>query len=210
MIGWTSSMITLINSYMTEADLCEIARVSTGKKKRTNEELIRHLIRQGHDSIFEHAVVTFLVEVPIYTARQWMRHRIGSYTEKSGRYSEMEGFELSVDGVDEEVMNEVERLYDIYRQLMKDGIKKEDARQILPLCTMTKFYWTVNLRSLMNFLSNRMDFHAQADILNNSKEVYEAFRKHYPNVAQAWAAREHATKRFLKEWREKDEVKSQE
>jgi len=81
---------------MTEADLCEIARVSTGKKKRTDEELIRHLIRQGHDSVFEHAVMTFLVEVPIYTARQWQRHRIGSFTEKSGRYSEMADFELTV------------------------------------------------------------------------------------------------------------------
>src|SRR6056297_2270168 len=89
-------MIKLINKYMTEANLCDIARISTGKKRRSDEELLRFLIEQGHDSIFEHAVMTFLVEVPIYTARQWMRHRIGSYTEKSGRYSEMEDFKRTI------------------------------------------------------------------------------------------------------------------
>mgnify|MGYP001177942661 CR=1 FL=1 len=202
-------MVRIINSYMTEADLCEIARVSTGKKKRTDEELIRHLIRQGHDSVFEHAVMTFLVEVPIYTARQWQRHRIGSFTEKSGRYSEMEDFELTAGcepKLKEAINTEMIALFEYYGQLMKDGLKKEEARQVLPLCTLTKFYWTVNLRSLMNFLSQRMDVHAQADILNNARAVYEAFKEKYPNIADAWAAREHATKRFLKEWRKKDEI----
>src|SRR6056297_2348712 len=88
-------MVKLINTYMSEKDIAEIARISTGKHKRTDEELIRFLINNNHTSPFEHASMTFLVEAPIYTARQWMRHRIGSYTEKSGRYSEMESFDSS-------------------------------------------------------------------------------------------------------------------
>jgi len=57
----------------------------------------------------------------------------------------------------------------------------------------------------MNFLSNRMDVHAQADILNNARAVYEAFKEKYPNIADAWAERTHALKHFLKEWRAKGE-----
>jgi thymidylate synthase (FAD) len=193
-------MIKLINKYMTEADLCDIARISTGKKSRADDELIRFLIEQQHDSIFEHAVMTFLVEVPIYTARQWQRHRIGSYTEKSGRYSEMEDFELTA-GCEpklKEAMNvEMIALFEYYGQLMKDGLKKEEARQVLPLCTMTKFYWTVNLRSLMNFLSLRMDPHAQQDIKENAKEVCKLFEGSYPTIARRWLEREAAIKKFL-------------
>jgi thymidylate synthase (FAD) len=200
-------MVKLINSYMTEADLCEIARISTGKKSRADEELIRFLIEQGHDSIFEHAVMTFLVEVPIYTARQWQRHRIGSFTEKSGRYSEMTGIISSLDFEPRDEELEPAKVtfdaFEAYEKLITKGVKKEDARQVLPLCTATKFYWTVNLRSLMNFLSLRMDAHAQRDIRENANEIYKFFEKEYPNIARRWLERESAVKKFLDEWRTK-------
>jgi len=198
--------------------LCDIARISTGKKSRADEELIRFLIEQQHDSIFEHAVMTFLVEVPIYTARQWQRHRIGSFTEKSGRYSKMEDYDLSFLLQDEKrrgapVMDdaeiEVKQTFELYNWMLCGGVKKEVARQILPLCTLTKFYWTVNLRSLMNFLSLRMDPHAQQDIRENAQAVYEIFEKEYPNIANEWAKREFAVKAFLKDWRALNETKSQ-
>src|SRR6056297_3618059 len=113
MTYWSSSMVKLINSYLTEADICEIARISTGKKKRSDETLVEYLVRQGHDSIFEHAVMTFYVEVPIYTARQWMRHRIGSYTEKSGRYSEMEEYDMDTELSNwKNVLDEAFKAYD--------------------------------------------------------------------------------------------------
>lgn len=127
-------MVKLINSYMTEADIANIARISTGRKSRADEELIRFLIQEGHDSCFEHAVMTFYVEVPIYTARQWMRHRIGSYTEKSGRYSEMESFDCSFHTADERrkgapVMDDalytVEETFDLYQTMISGGVKKE-------------------------------------------------------------------------------------
>jgi len=89
-------MVKPINVYMNEGEIADIARVSTGKKNRSDEELLRLLIERGHYSVFEHAVMTFYVKVPIYTARQWMRHRIASYTEKSGRYSEMEEYDVNV------------------------------------------------------------------------------------------------------------------
>jgi len=196
-------MIKLINKYMTEADLCEIARISTGKKSRSDEELLRFLIEQQHDSIFEHAVMTFLVEVPIYTARQWQRHRIGSFTEKSGRYSKMKGVTTNFDP-DVEVpifLEPIQTAFEAYKELMSNGVKKEDARQVLPLCTGTKFYWTVNLRSLMNFLSLRMAEGAQQDIRENANEVYKLFEDSYPNIARRWLERESAVKKFLDKWR---------
>jgi len=80
----------------------------------------------------------------------------------------------------------VEETFDIYRSMVCGGVKKEVARQILPLCTMTKFYWTVNLRSLMNFLSNRMAAGAQTDIRENANEVYRLFEESYPTIADAY------------------------
>jgi thymidylate synthase (FAD) len=154
--------------------------------------------------------MTFLVEVPIYTARQWQRHRIGSFTEKSGRYSKMEDYDLSFLLKDEKrrgapVMDdaeiEVKQTFELYNWMLCGGVKKEVARQILPLCTLTKFYWTVNLRSLMNFLSLRMDPHAQQDIRENAKEVCKLFENSYPTIARRWLEREAAIKKFLSERR---------
>src|SRR6056297_1885290 len=179
-------MVEFINTYMTEADLANIARISTGKKKRSDKELLRLLIERGHYSVFEHAVMTFYVKVPIYTARQWMRHRIASYTEKSGRYSEMEEYDVNVRFNAEDMADRATEMFEYYDELIKGGVKKEDARQILPLCTFTEFYWTVNLRSLMNFLKLRMDKHAQADIRENAYVVYNLFRDSYPTIADAY------------------------
>jgi len=187
---------------ITESDLCEIARVSTGRKKRSDEELIQHLIDLCHDSIFEHATMTFYVKCPIYTARQWMRHRIGSFTEKSGRYSQMKDYEATISTEDQDVVDETLcELFGYYTEMVNAGTKKEEARQVLPLCTLTEFYWTVNLRSLMNFLSNRADKHAQKDISENAEQVSKIFKEYYPNIFAAWKKRDDDVKRFLSERR---------
>jgi thymidylate synthase (FAD) len=194
---------------ITEADLCNFARISTGKQKRTDEELIRHLIDLEHESIFEHASMTFFVKVPIYTARQWMRHRMGSFTEKSGRYSEMDDFEFGgfsvskkkecdVETYSEDTEKVINDDFGWYKYLLEGGFKKEEARQMLPLCTLTEFYWTVNLRSLMNFLSLRMDVHAQKDIRENAEKIYKIFEEYYPTVAKAWKQKDSEVKEFLK------------
>ena len=97
----------------------------------------------------------------------------------------------------------VEETFDIYNWMVCGGVKKEVARQILPLCTMTKFYWTVNLRSLMNFLSNRMAAGAQTDIRENANEIYKFFEQEYPNIAKVWRERDEAVRKFFKKWRTK-------
>jgi thymidylate synthase ThyX len=104
----------------------------------------------------------------------------------------------------------INQAFNAYQDLLSNGVKKEDARKVLPLCTGTKFYWTVNLRSLMNFLSNRMDVHAQADIRENANEIYELFEKEYPNIATAWFDENSAIKWFLADRRERNETQNQE
>src|SRR6056297_2736157 len=106
-------MVKLMHSYLNDTNLANIARISTGKKKRSDKELIELLIEKGHMSVFEHACMTFRVKVPIYTARQWMRHRIGSYTEKSGRYSEMKQYDMDTELSNwKNVLDEAFKAYD--------------------------------------------------------------------------------------------------
>jgi thymidylate synthase (FAD) len=127
---------------------------------------------------------------------------MASYLEKSGRYSEMSDFETTIPAEWEYAVDELlGAVFDFYTDMIHTGTKKEDARQVLPLCTKTRFYWTVNLRSLMNFLSQREDEHAQADIHENAKQVFGIFQEHYPTIAEAWRKKDLEVKAFLRERR---------
>jgi thymidylate synthase (FAD) len=166
-----------------EDAIVKYARICYGREDTDNKEgLISTLIRNGHTSVFEHSVFTFKIKCPIYTARQWMRHRIGSYTEKSLRYTKPE--EYDVPSFKSHEMEDTYRAYmklayKIY-ELFLSSEKREDARAILPLSTMTEFYWTVNARSLMNFLTLRLDLHAQENIRSMANDVLNIFREKMP------------------------------
>lgn len=160
------------------------ARVSFGQRSEEMGEaevgLINFLMRERHGSPFEHNLFTFHVVAPIFVAREWMRHRIGSYNEYSGRYRKMQprfyvpsGDALrtqvgkpgsySFDQLDEvtgvtaqcHIRVNCEDAWDKYEAMLESGVAKEVARQVLPLNLYTEFYWTVNARALMNFLSLR-------------------------------------------------------
>ena len=126
---------------------------------------------------FETIVFTFDVKCPIFVARQWMRHRIGSFNEESLRYCVAEGEVYVPDFKDEFNCQFWERInyrqFEEYEMLIARGIPKEQARSILPLGTYTKFYWTVNGRSLMNFLKLRLDKGAQAEIREYAKVILD-------------------------------------
>ena len=157
------------------------ARRCWRSENKSNEEsdrnLIRHLLRKGHMTPFEAMVFTFDVKCPIFVARQWMRHRIGSFNEESLRYCEAEREYFIPRGLNQQLLafwkmyNDGQ--FDRYNFLMKQGIPKEQARSILPLGTYTKFYWTVNGRSLMNFLKLRLDKSAQAEIREYAEAILD-------------------------------------
>ena len=144
--------------------------------EKSDRNLIRHLLREGHMTPFETIVFTFDVKCPIFVARQWMRHRIGSFNEESLRYCVAERDYFIPHGLNQQQLafwkmyNDEQ--FDRYN-LLTQTMPKEQARSILPLGTYTKFYWTVNGRSLMNFLRLRLDKSAQAEIREYAKVILD-------------------------------------
>ena len=173
--------------------------------------LINFLMRERHGTPFEHNSFRFHVKCPLFVAREWFRHRIGSFNEFSARYSEVpaefyvpkqenvrtqagkpgaysflpmdERTSIEVEGALEDVNN---YCYEAYIALIDMGVAKELARAVLPVSMYTQFYWTVNARSLMNFLSLRLSKTAQLDIRGYAKSVEAIFADKMPVTYKAW------------------------
>jgi len=169
------------------------ARVSYGqgtKSYREDAGLIDYLLRNSHTSPFEQVVLTYHVRLPIFVARQWVRHRTARLNEVSGRYSVMkDDFYLpaaediamqstdnkqgrSAEALDSEAAEKVRAAmtegqkasYASYISLVDEGIARELARINLPLSLYTEWYWQIDLHNLFNFLRLRLDAHAQKEI----------------------------------------------
>jgi thymidylate synthase (FAD) len=181
--------VELVRSSASDADVLFAARVSTQGEQSLDEldadparskGLINYLMRSRHGSPFEHNSMTFYVQAPIFVFREFMRHRIASYNEESGRYRELEpvfyvpgperkltqtgkpGHYTFVDGTPEQqalVQTETRRIcteaYQSYRRMLSAGVAREVARIVLPVSIYSSMYVTLNARSLMNFLSLR-------------------------------------------------------
>jgi thymidylate synthase (FAD) len=151
-------------------------RSENKSSEESDRNLIRHLLREGHMTPFETIVFTFDVKCPIFVARQWMRHRIGSFNEESLRYCVAERDYFIPSGLNQQQLafwkmyNDEQ--FDRYN-LLKQTMPKEQARSILPLGTYTKFYWTVNGSSLMNFLKLRLDKAAQKEIREYAEAILD-------------------------------------
>jgi thymidylate synthase (FAD) len=169
------------------------ARVSFARHKEEMDEsdagLIRFLMRDRHGTPFEHNSFRFHIRTPIFVAREWFRHRIGSFNEFSMRYAKATdefyvpapedvrsqvgkpgsySFEQVSPEIAEQTREELqavyETAYDTYQRLVDLGVARELARCVLPVGAYTEFYWTVNARSLMNFISLRAAETAQREI----------------------------------------------
>jgi len=189
----------------------QAARVSVGQGLKTPEKdrrLINYLMKHEHGTPFEHAVFKFHVKSPIFVAREWFRHRMASYNEISQRYVEVKD-EFYVpdrlrkpakgnkqaseftDFPDEgEIIKKIEEtyrtVYQAYRELLERGVARELARIVLPLGIYTQFYWTVNARSLMNFLRLREAPDAQWEIRQYAKVILRIFHEKMPWTSEAW------------------------
>jgi thymidylate synthase (FAD) len=167
--------------------------------------LVRFLMRERHSTPFEHGVFRFHIKCPIFVAREWMRHRAGSYNEHSARYSELpdefyvpEAADVRTqvgkpgsyrfEPVDDELAeatrvtlrDSYRAAYDAYRGLIDRGVAREIARMALPVGIYTQFHWTLNARSLMNFLSLRNAESAQLEIRRFAEAVEQIFAEHMP------------------------------
>jgi thymidylate synthase (FAD) len=181
--------VELIKASASDADVIWAARVSTAGEQSMDEigedparsaGLINYLARERHGSPFEHTSMTFFISAPIFVFREFMRHRIASYNEESGRYRELKpvfyvpnkdrnliqigktGAYEFVPGTDEQFNVTVDAMkdayvvaYESYKKMLDAGIAREVARAVLPVATYSSMYVTMNARALMNFLSLR-------------------------------------------------------
>jgi thymidylate synthase (FAD) len=181
--------VELVKASASDADVIWAARVSTAGEQSLEEigedparsaGLINYLARERHGSPFEHTSMTFFISAPIFVFREFMRHRIASYNEESGRYRELSpvfyvpdadrkliqigkpGAYTFVDGTKEQLeiteaaMKETYTLaYKQYQVMLDAGIAREVARAVLPVGLYSSMYVTMNARALMNFLSLR-------------------------------------------------------
>jgi thymidylate synthase (FAD) len=193
------------------------ARVSFARHKTEMDDsdagLIRFLLRERHGTPFEHNAFRFHIRAPIFVAREWFRHRVGSFNEFSMRYAKATddfyvpapedvrtqvgkpgaySFEPVSDDVAETTREELRQVYDAayaaYERLVELGVARELARAALPVAAYTEFYWTVNARALMNFLSLRNAEMAQREIRRYAEACERFFAERMPVTYEAFVA----------------------
>ena len=199
--------------------IVQAARVSYGEgTKQISEDrgLIRYLMRHRHSTPFEMVEFKFLVSMPIFIARQWIRHRTASVNEYSARYSivpdrfyiptleairkqsasNRQGGEQGFDAADpaqvktaEEFLayvKQVETLYQQYLSLTQQGVSRELARIGLPVNVYTEWYWKCDLHNVLRFLSLRLDAHAQLEIREFAAAMLALIEPLVPLTVEAW------------------------
>lgn len=197
-----NGFIRLVDYMGTDERIVQAARVSYGKGTKTVREdsaLIDYLLRNQHTSPFEQVILTFHVKLPIFVARQWIRHRTAHLNEISGRYSILKNEfyvpakeDVALQGInnkqgrkDEPVSDELshavitsmieqqENAYTNYETLLDKNIARELSRINLPLSTYTEWYWQLDLHNLFHFLKLRLDVHAQKEIRVYAEVIFQ-------------------------------------
>ena len=207
--------VRLVDYLGSDERIVQAARVSYGKGTKTYREdsgLINYLLRNEHTSPFEQVILTFHIKLPIFVARQWIRHRTARVNEISGRYSVMDpefyvpenahiAFQSidnkqgrAADDVDPWLLQEVSAMleashqeaYKHYEWLLNQNIARELARVVLPLSLYTEWYWQIDLHNLLRFLRLRLDAHAQLEIRKYAEVLYTIGKTICPAVFEAF------------------------
>ncbi len=207
--------VRLVDYMGGDQRIVQSARVSYGKgtkSVRQDRGLINYLLKHEHTSPFEQVVLTFHCKMPIFVARQWVRHRTARLNEISGRYSVMEKeFYLppkeqirlqnkdnrqgrSDEDIPEELQQKVldiltksnQSSYDNYNTMLEKDIARELARIDLPLSLYTQWYWQIDLHNLFHFLKLRLDYHAQWEIQEYGKVMAKMAKAVAPMAYEAF------------------------
>jgi thymidylate synthase (FAD) len=205
--------VTLVDFMASDAAICQAARVSYGKgTKSLNDDraLIRYCMRHRHTSPFEQCIFKFHWKLPIFVARQVIRHRTSSVNELSGRYSELkEEFYIpdfnrmkkqstsNKQGSDNHLIDDseiaikeieavLEKAFKTYQYLLSTGLSREIARTILPVNIYTEWYWKMDLHNLFHFLKLRMDSHSQEETQQYAKAIYQLIQPIVPEACGAF------------------------
>ncbi len=205
------SSLELVRVSGSDIDIVNAARVSHGKFVTQIEErdkkLISFLVKHQHTSPFEHNQLSFRVKAPLFVVRHWMRHRMHSYNETSYRYvkapvefyipqmwryqdtqnKQASRGSFSDKRLVEKYKKSLEQSYQTYEQLLEQGVSREIARGVLPLCMYTEFIFTTNLHALMHFLKLRLSAGAQLEIRKYAFSLFELSLPHFPVALEAWS-----------------------
>jgi thymidylate synthase (FAD) len=209
--------VRLDDAMASDLSVVNSARVSFGRRKEemdeSDEGLIRFLMRDRHGTPFEHNAFRFHIRAPIFVVREWMRHRIGSFNEFSMRYAKATddfyvpeaedvrtqvgkpgaySFEPVEPALADETREALEAVYEqafaTYERLVEQGVARELARSVMPVGAYTEFYWTVNARALMNFVSLRAHETAQREIRGFAEAVEVFLAEKMPVTHAAFVA----------------------
>src|SRR3954470_4404208 len=205
--------VRVIDYMGDDAAVVQAARVSYGKgTKKVSEDkgLIHYLMRHRHSTPFEMCEIKFHVKLPIFVARQWIRHRTANVNEYSARYSVVQdrfyrpsadnvrkqsatnrqgGTEIADDMTAKEFLTWLEKVeanYSEYEKFIEKGVSRELARIALPVSVYTEWYWKIDLHNLMHFLSLRMDPHAQQEIRDFAGAMFALIQPIVPIAAEAF------------------------
>ncbi|MGR3633594.1 MAG: FAD-dependent thymidylate synthase [Limimaricola soesokkakensis] len=210
--------VRMIDYMGDDAAICQAARVSYGrgtKSVQNDEGLIRYLMRHWHSTPFEMCELKLHVKLPVFVARQWIRHRTANVNEYSARYSILDrefyiprAEDLAAQSAQNnqgrgDVLGEEEsarvldwlredahRAYDHYEAMISDdgqqGLARELARMNLPANIYTQWYWKVDLHNLFHFLRLRADAHAQYEIRVYADAICEMVKDWVPAAYRAF------------------------
>src|SRR5919204_5309005 len=209
--------VRLDDSMASDLSVVNAARVSFARRKEemddADEGLVRFLMRDRHGTPFEHNAFRFHIRCPLFVAREWFRHRVGSFNEFSMRYAKATdefyvpepddvrtqvgkpgsySFEPVSPELAEQTREELKAVYEAawnaYTRLVEQGVARELARLVMPVGAYTEFYWTVNARALMNFLSLRNAESAQREIRRYAEACEHFFEEKMPITHAAFVA----------------------
>lgn len=201
--------------YMGNDDaIVQAARVSYGagtKEVKDDEQLIKYLIHHNHMSPFEMCEIKFHIKLPIFVARQLLRHRTASVNEISARYSiiasefhipdsdriqlqskaNKQGSgggsdALATEGMRADIEESGREAFELYEDLLEAGLARETARGVLPVSTFTELYWKIDLRNLLNVISLRQAKNAQPEIKGYADALSHCVRDWVPRTFWAW------------------------
>ncbi|WP_299144758.1 FAD-dependent thymidylate synthase [uncultured Tateyamaria sp.] len=210
--------VRVIDYMGDDAAICQAARVSYGKGTKSvqnDEGLIRYLMRHWHSTPFEMCEIKLHVKLPVFVARQWIRHRTANVNEYSARYSILDrefyipepdalaaqsvvnnqGRGEALQGEEaQRVLNylrdDAMRSYDHYEEMIsqdgQQGLARELARMNLPANIYTQWYWKVDLHNLFHFLRLRADAHAQYEIRVYADAICEMVKDWVPAAYKAF------------------------
>ncbi|MCY4445345.1 MAG: FAD-dependent thymidylate synthase [Rhodobacteraceae bacterium] len=210
--------VRVIDYMGNDSAVVQAARVSYGKgtkHSRSDVGLIRYLMRHRHTTPFEMCEIKFHIKLPIFVARQWIRHRTASVNEYSARYSKLDNEfyipqpenlvaqstsnrqgggvqlpECEKDNILNILNKGSEQAYEQYEEMLSEdeqnGLSRELARMNLPTSIYTQWYWKINLLNLLKFVSLRADSHAQWEIQEYAKQIAELIQLWVPITYQAF------------------------